>query len=78
MKVNEMVKAINELRIKNRNDWYFCTITTADGQRVQVKGYGTWLQKFLINGIDHSNGMGMKVGEYKDYVSSALAQSLKT
>jgi len=67
----EIARTINSARLANKNDWYFCTITT-EKDSVRVKGYGTWLQKFLINGIDHSNGMGMTVKEYKEYLSKSL------
>lgn len=43
--------------------WY-THIGLVDGKEVQLKAYKTWLQIYKVDGIDYSNCMESKVGQF--------------
>lgn len=70
----EFVKTVNALRLANKNKWYYFQ-GTVNGKDVQLKGYGTWLQIFTVNGWNCSNAMEQKVGSYKLHLQSMIEQA---
>lgn len=63
------IKTINNLRLKG--SWYQY-VGMVDGKDIKIKGYGTWLQIFKVNGIDHSNCMGQSIKQFKDALLKAF------
>ena len=64
MDAKDFIKEVNSLRLNNKNSWYQFT-GEVEGKQVSLEGYNTWLQIFKVNGLDYSNGMDAKVGEFK-------------
>jgi len=62
---DDFVKHINKLKNQNKNSWYTFTGTVND-KDIKIKGYGTWLQIFKVDGIDYSNPMEQSVKDYKN------------
>lgn len=62
---------LNSLRLSNKNKW-FTLEADVDGKNVVVKCFGTWLQIFRIDGIDHAGPMDMKVTQWKKYVQDSI------
>jgi len=71
LSIDEFIKEINILRLKNKNNWYQWT-GTVDGKKVKIKGYKTWLQIFKVSGIDNSNPMERNVKQFKDDLQKAF------
>ena len=64
----DFINIINKKRLDHKNDWYLF-VGDVDNKRVIVKGYNTWLQRFTIDGVDHSNCMGESVKDFKETLS---------
>jgi hypothetical protein len=62
---DEFAKLINNARKSDRNEWYGFG-GYVDGKRVVVKGVGTWLQQYIINGINKPSGMGISVTQFNE------------
>jgi hypothetical protein len=62
--VDKFVKEINKLKNANKNGWY-TWVGNINGKDVKIKGYGTWLQVYKVDGIDYSNPMEQSVKDYK-------------
>ena len=71
--MENILKAINDARLSNKNNWYFLTLDF-NGALIQIKGFNTWLQIFKINGIDNSNPMDQSVTEFKKHILNSLAR----
>ena len=63
---------INNLRLKNKNNWYYSSITTEKGI-IQIKGYNTYLQVFNINNVRYGVSCEFPtVKAFKDYIKESL------
>ena len=70
MNTKEFVKAVNKLRLDNKNKWYQW-IGIVNGKDVRLKGFGTWLQIFEIDGISHNGNMDISVKDFKEKLLSS-------
>lgn len=61
----DFVKEMTKLKNANKNKWYTFT-GTIDGKNIQLKGYGTWLQIYKVDGIDYGNAMEASVKAFKE------------
>ena len=61
MTFDEMKKEINEMR--KGNGWYYWS-EVVEGKTIHIKGYKTWLQRYVVDGINYANTMGAKVSEF--------------
>jgi len=64
-KMEDFIREINTLRKVNKNAWY-TWVGSVEGKEVSLKGFGTWLELFKVDGIDYSNPMERAVGQFKD------------
>ena len=55
-----LVKAINVKRRKAKGGWYWHA-----EPGVRVKGYGTWLQVYEVNGVRYAGLVGRSVAQFK-------------
>ena len=55
---------INKLRLDNKNKWYYAS-EIVEGKTVALKGFGTWLQIFTVDGVDYANTMDCKISQFK-------------
>ena len=67
----EFIKQINTKRKAVKNEWYYIN-TDFNNRHILIKGFGTWLQLFTIDGVDYSNGMDMSVREFNNHLSKSL------
>jgi hypothetical protein len=65
------IALINKKRLENKNDWYLF-VGNVEGKKVIIKGFNTWLQRFAVDGVDHSNTMENSVSKFKSYIEGAL------
>lgn len=63
MTIDTFIKTINRLRRLHKDNWYTFT-GLVNGNHVEIKGFGTWLQIFRINGVNHGSTMGLSVSQY--------------
>lgn len=63
--MEEYVKHINKIRLDNKNKWWFFEGTLYE-QPVVIKGYNTWMQKYIVNGLNYSNPMEESVKDFKE------------
>ena len=75
MNTEQFVKEVNNLRLANKNQWYFLT-GTVNGKDFKLKGYDTWLQIFEINGWNCSNVMEQSVKDFKLHLQKKADNSL--
>jgi hypothetical protein len=68
---DEMVDLIDGLRKANKGKWY----SFSDGS-VKIKGFGTWLQVFTINGVNYSNAMEQSVKDFKAHIRKSAKQAM--
>jgi len=66
--VDNFIKEINKLRNSNKNKWYTWT-GSVDGKEIKIKGYGTWLQVYTVEGIDYSGNQDIKVKEFRSVLA---------
>lgn len=66
----EFLDRINEMRLSG--GWYQF-MNTVEGVLIAVKGYGTWLQVYNVEGTDYSSPMDMKVGDWKEWLAKPFA-----
>lgn len=71
MDSKEFVEHINKLRRDNKNKWYFFT-GIANGKKVQLKGFGTWLQVFKLDGLDNAACADISVKRFKEVILSSI------
>ncbi len=67
----EFISAINALRLNNKNKWYTFN-DTVNNKAVQIKGFGTWLQIFNIDGVRYGNSMETSIKEFKAYLGASI------
>lgn len=70
--VQDAVKQSNKIRLANKNAWIFLTIQVGNSI-VQLKSYGTSIQRIQRNGIHHPGGWDMSATEWKKAIANALA-----
>jgi len=70
--VKEFVKQANKERLSNKNIWH-CVGATVNGRRVTMKYYNTWIQIMNIDSRKTFSPMEIKVGEFKTFITEALA-----
>ena len=63
MNLHDFVEHINKQR--KAGGWY-SFVGVVETCRVQLKGHGTWLQIFRVDGINQPNPMEMKVKQFLD------------
>ena len=63
--MNELTKKINQLRLNNKNKWYYYT-GIFEGKTIELKAFGTWLQIYKIDGVNHSGLMDISIKEFKN------------
>lgn len=68
---SEFISLINKRRINNKNSWYLF-VGEVDNKRIIIKAYNTWLQRFTVDGVDHSNTMENSVSKFKLHLEGAL------
>ena len=74
MNTSEFVKSVNKLRLNNKNKWYYWQ-GVVNGKNVSLKGFGTWLQIFNINGWNCANAMEQKVSCYKKHLENMVNEA---
>lgn len=57
------VTLINNARKENKNRWYGFAGTVA-GKKVVLKGIGTWLQQYIVDGLNRPSGMDISVKQF--------------
>ena len=65
---SDFIKAINTLRLSNKNKWYTWQ-GIVDNKQVALKGYGTWLQIFRIDGLTVPTLSDISVADFKKLLS---------
>jgi len=65
MQYDDFIDLINRLRKAHKGRWY-TWIGDVEGKDISLKGFGTWLQIFKVDGIDYSNPMERAVAQFKD------------
>lgn len=68
---DEFVKLINTARKTNKNNWY-AFVGNVAGKQVMVKGYNTWLQRFVIDGLQSNTVADISVKEFVRTLTQAL------
>ena len=64
--MKDYVAIINRLRLDNKNKWYQFV-----DERVQIKGYNTWIQIFRVDGKNYPGLMDISVKEFKNHIAWA-------
>ena len=64
MNAKDFIAHINTLRKTNKGKWYWFTSDNIDGKNIQLKGYGTWLQIYKVDGIDYYGLMDISVKDF--------------
>ena len=71
MNKENFIKLVNSTRIINKDRWYVIT-EVVDGKLVEIKGFGTWLQIFRIDGLQQNTLMDINVTEFKNTLEKSL------
>lgn len=66
---------LKTLRLSSKNQWYFF-VGKVNGKQVSVKGYNTWLQHFIINGIRCDNPMDQSVKDMNKHIDTVCQNLL--
>jgi hypothetical protein len=72
MDIQEFVKTINALRLANKNGWYIWQ-GEVNNKVVNIKGYGTWLQIFTVDGLRQNTIADISVAEFKQELLNGLS-----
>ena len=72
---NSLEHIINKLRLQNKGNWYFRSFMH-NNKPVDIKGFGTWLQIFRVNGIDYSSPMEQSVKAFKAHIRSVEIRAI--
>lgn len=67
MDTKTFIKTINDLRLKNKNKWYFWE-GIVNEKHIQIKAYDTWTQIFRVNGINHGGTMDISPTNFKKHL----------
>lgn len=65
---DNFVKDIIKLKNSNKNKWY-TYIGEVDGMKVKIKGNGTWLQIFNVDGVEFGTPDEVSVKEFKELLA---------
>ena len=71
-----LISHINKTRLSNKNQWYYMQFYYK-GLNVTIKGFDTWLQRLVIDGVDHSNCMDQKVRDFIAHIDASFNNALK-
>lgn len=63
MSIADFIKTINAQRLQTK--WY-SFVGVVGKKTIQIKGYGTWLQRFKVDGIEYGNCGDRTVRQFKD------------
>ena len=74
LSVETAITRINKLRRFNVGRWYYFE-GNVEGKQVAIKGYGTWLQVFKVEGADVSNTPDGKVSEFLTHLKVELSKN---
>ena len=61
MTLEDFIKEINTER--KTNDWY-SFVGEVEGRVVQLKGYKTWLQRYIVDGVNYANNCDQSVKQF--------------
>ena len=75
MEVKQFVDAVNKLRLANRGKWYWFS-DTVGGKAVRIKAFGTWIQIFTVDGVNHAVCTERSVTEFKSDLKSPFEEQL--
>ena len=64
----DFVKTLNTIRLQNKGKWYNWS-GTVNNKTVQIKGYGTWLQIFKVDGLIVPTCSDISVSDFKKLLS---------
>ena len=64
----DFIKSIIKLKNGNKNKWY-TFVGEVEGMKVKIKGYGTWLQIFNVDGTDYGNSSETSVKGFKELLA---------
>ena len=67
---------LKKLRLGSKNQWYFF-VGKVNGKQVTVKGYHTWLQNFIVDGIRCDNPMDQSVKDMNEHINTVCQNLLK-
>ena len=67
----DFLKTINSLRLQNKGKWYVWQ-GTVNNKTVQLKGFNTWLQLFIVDGLQCGNCADRSVKDFKNDLASAV------
>lgn len=68
----DFVKELNKLRLANKNKWIF-VYADVEGNRVLVKTYETYLQRYFVNGRQVQSGaMDMSITAWKQELERGI------
>ena len=70
-----VIHRINTIRKENKGNWYYHSLTYK-GKHILIKGYGTWLQRFFIDGVDYSNVPDQTVKQYLAHLEESLNHAI--
>jgi len=64
--IEDFIKEINTLRLKKKNQggWYYFR-GNISGKEIEIKGYSTWLQRYIIDGVSWDGEMDISVKKFK-------------
>ena len=68
---SEFIKHIDGLRKASKGQWYQF-IGHVDGRVVKVKAFGTWLQIYIVDGVQMGTTMDNSVSNFKLELSQGL------
>lgn len=68
MNTQDFIKHVNKTRLENKNKWYFLNLVVND-KKVMIKGFGTWLQVFNVNGLNIPTVSDISVNDFKKLLS---------
>lgn len=71
LNTQDFIKTINSLRLENKNKWYTWQGVIND-KTVMVKGFGTWLQIFKVDGLHVPTCSDISVKEFKLLLSQSV------
>lgn len=71
MTTQDFVKQINTLRLANKGRWYSWQ-GVVNNKTVVIKGFNTWLQLFLVEGLQCGNCADRSVKDFKNDLASAV------
>lgn len=71
MTTQDFVKQVNTLRLANKNRWYSWQ-GIVNNKTIVIKGFNTWLQLFIVDGLQCGNCADRSVKDFKSDLASAV------